>query len=879
MYNLEVYREFNKIEYDQIKRAIYHYLKSEMDLDILYNFNIMKTINKNILDDYEKNWTNLVDYVKLIQEGVISNDGNIITKDLKIKCTAPENEYSAWQIFKEHLISKKIYTFEEIEGLEKSAVKILNSLSPNTRETGTIKGLVMGYVQSGKTNSIESIMTMAADYGYNVFIILSGIIENLRKQNLNRFREDIEYSKNSNVHWEFIDQVTRTTPKAHNLINSDKKIVIVSLKNAKRLKNITNWLFGSGDVTLQNAKILLIDDEADQAGLNTSDINKPDDERSKINKLITNFIDNYTDKVGGMNYIGYTATPYGNFLNEVGSIYPKDFIYVLPKSPKYIGALEIFGSPDLSGKKADGLDIVRRITDDDLDNLFNVEKEESLSIPNSLKDALCWFVCSLATIRYRGDKHPVTMLIHDNRKTYNHFNLSNSVSSYLNNIDREVFIDRCKTIYQYETNRFNKQDFYDVMSNYGRDINSYIEFEKLEPIIREILSYRVSYAKIENEKVIYSKGINQVIDNSSIEHLLDETQQPRLLYPDSNSDIEYALGFIVTGGDTLSRGLTLEGLTTSYFARRSDAVDTLMQMGRWFGYRIGYELLIRIWLDEETHLKYNELTQVETELRNDLNKYEVGFLPEECGPVIRNTFLTRITAKNKMQSAVACELDYSGATPQTVLFDNDEDIQEYNVNLTNKFISNYRFKNAFNSKSNLLVESVEFKEIDEYLRNFKFCAQSTFFNNIESFCDWINNCEYLELKKWNIILAGIGTVDSMGNVGKVKRSKLQSYDDKNYFNIGVLRNTKDIISDMDPSKTYINLGDEENIINSRERYKVPQLIIYRIDGKSAPDTLSKNRSPINMNSDIVGIYMYIPGVMKKDYTKYVQIEMQSNKEG
>ena len=84
----------------------------------------------------------------------------------------------------------------------------------------------MGYVQSGKTNSIESIMTMAADYGYNVFIVLSGIIENLRKQNLTRIREDIDFTKNSNIHWEFIDQVLNTTPKAYTLINSNKKIVI-----------------------------------------------------------------------------------------------------------------------------------------------------------------------------------------------------------------------------------------------------------------------------------------------------------------------------------------------------------------------------------------------------------------------------------------------------------------------------------------------------------------------------------------------------------------------------------------------------------------------------------------------------------------------------
>ncbi len=870
MYDLDLYKEFNKIEYDDMKLQLYHLLSTNIKEEKLYSFSRMQE-DYDFDSKYEKIWTSFVDYVKLIKDGSITNDGNIITKNLKMKCPVPENINSAWQIFKEHLINKKIYTFEEIEGLEKSANKIINTISPDTSETGTIKGLVMGYVQSGKTNSIESIMTMAADYGFNVFIVLSGIIENLRKQNLNRFREDIEYAKNSNIHWEFIDQVTKTTPKAYNLINSNKKVVIVSLKNSKRLQNIINWLFNSGDASLKNAKVLVIDDEADQAGLNTKDVTNV--ERSKINKLITELIDDYTDRVGGMNYIGYTATPYGNFLNEAESIYPKDFIYMLPKSPKYIGAQEIFGASNMSGKKADGLDIVRSISDDDLDLLTMIENEDTTRIPKSLEDALCWFVCTLATFRYKKSNKPVTMLVHDNRKTYNHFNLSNSISNFLNNIDRKIFVEKCRSVYEYETRRFEKQDFYDVMSNYGRDVEPYVSFDLLVPYINEIMSYKFRFAKTFNDNIEYSKGINQVIDNSIISKLLDEEDQPRLIYPEKNSGIDYSLGFIVTGGDTLSRGLTLEGLTTTYFARKSDTVDTLMQMGRWFGYRIGYELLERVWMDTETKEKYDELTQVEIELRNDLSKYEIGISPSECGPAILNTYLTRVTSKSKMQSAVACDWDYSGASPQTILFDKDENIQKYNIDLTQKFIENFRFKSAYNSNSNLLVENVDFDKIDEYLRTFKFCAQSTFFNNIESFCDWISNSNIDILKKWNIILAGTGEVDSNGNVGKVVRSKLRNYDDKEYFNIKILRNTRDIVGDMDPSKYNINYSDETNIIASRDKYNVPQLIIYKIDGKGVPKPLSKYREPINMNVDIIGLYLYIPGVMKKDYTYSIHMDL------
>ena len=874
MYDLNKYKEFNKEEYDEIKKIVYKELKTGKKMECLYDFNYVKKGYDELLDKYESIWSDFVDYVDLVQKGEISNAGTIITEKIKGHCEVPENEYSAWQIFKERLINQNKYTFEELEGLEKSANKILNSISQDTSKTGPIKGLVMGYVQSGKTNSIESIITMSADYGYNVFIVLSGIMENLRKQTLDRMRFDIDFGKNGNIHWEFIDQVTKETPKAYDLINSNKKVVVVTLKNSKRLTNLRKWLFNSSESSLVNAKILFIDDEADQAGLNTRDVNKPDEERSKINGLITDLIDNYVDKVGGMNYIGYTATPYGNFLNEEKSIYPKDFIYMLPKSLKYIGALEIFGSERLSGRKVDGLDIVRNIKNKDLKELSLIEEDKISRLPDSLIDALCWFICTFATFRYNNKISPVTMLIHDNRKTNNHFLLSNSISKYLNEVDIDEFISRCSSIYQSEINRFTKQDFYDVMVDYGREIPSYVPFEKLEPIIRDIMSYKITYAKNINDEIIYSKGIHSVIDNSSIKKILNEEEQPRLIYPDRNSDINYSTGFIVVGGDTLSRGLTLEGLTTTYFARKSDTVDTLMQMGRWFGYRIGYELLPRIWLDKTTLLKYNELTNVELELRNDLSKYEIGTSPAKCGPVILTTYYTRTTAKSKMQSAVVNNYDYRGADPQTILFDKNVEVQKYNVNLTDNFISNFEFKKAYNSSSNLFVEKVDFKYIKDYLEKFKFCSKSTFFNNINSFCEWIYNCEYDSLKKWNIILAGIGKIDLKGQVSKVYRTKLIDYDDRDYINIKILRNTKDIISDVNPNDYYIDMTDEKDIIEFRNSIDIPQLIIYRIDGRKSPDNIKKNRTPINMDCDIIGLYLYVPGVMKKNY--YHSIHMNLN---
>lgn len=878
MFNKEKYIEFNKDKYDKIKQSIYNSLKdNNLDLEELYDFSFAKRLWKNIVDDsYENIWRDLIEYVKLIKEGTILEDGTLIAKIKKRQYSVPEDERSAWQIFKEQLKNKGYYSYEEIEGLEKSTIKILNNLSQDTNGEEAVKGLVMGYVQSGKTNSIESLMTMAADWGYNVFIVLSGIIENLRQQNLKRFENDIKLSRNSNIHWEFIENPNSHSTTAYKLLASKKAIVLVSLKNSKRLANVRDWLFGAGALSMSKAKILIIDDEADQAGLNTMDIN--DEERSKINALITDLVDNHTNEAGAVNYIGYTATPYGNFLNEVASIYPKDFIYMLPKSKKYIGSTEIFGYEELSGRKADGLDIIRNISNDDMKKLSLIENGNEIELPDSLKTSISWFICTLAYFRFKELKKPVTMLIHKNRKTTTQKELSDAITMWINSTNKDQLLELCKETYECESNRFKKQDFYEVMDDYGRDINDYPSFDELKPYINEIINIRVEHPQNVSDQIKYTRGIHAIIDNCIIAKLLDETEQPRLVYPDETSGVDFATGFIVIGGDTLSRGLTLEGLTTSYFCREVKTVDTLMQMGRWFGYRINYELMPRLWLDNKNIIKFEELTKVEYELRRDLEKYEIGVCPAECGPIITATYYTRITSKSKMQSAQTYEEDFSGVSSQTVLFDKDEQVHMNNIKLTKQFVDKFRFENAFNVSSNLLAMDINYKDIIDYLRQFKFCAESSFFNNINSFCDWLEDCEYDYLKEWNLILAGNGKISPTGEVGKVIRSKKIGHETRDYFSIGVLRNTRDIISDMDPKEYAIDMSSEKIMIETRSKYYKPQIIIYRIDGHGVPVQMTEQRVPIDMNTDIIGLYIYIPGSLYKNYTKSYQIRISKKEE-
>lgn len=874
--------ELQKDKYEDVKDAITklkNYYKSWYDL---------KNADENTLNIWKIDeryfgiWSHLVEHMEKLDNGTIEIDrGTIIDNDNDglNQCSLPTNPRSAWQIFKRHLYEKNIYSTEEMIGLEEGTLSILKRLSINTDEP--VKGLVMGYVQSGKTTSIESLITMAADNGWNLFIILSGTIENLRLQNLKRLKEDIEYNQNGDIHWSFSPNLK--VDNASNLINSNKKVVTVCLKNSTRLMNLKNWIFNESKLELKNMKVLLIDDEADQASIDTKDIEK--EERTKINELIVDIVGN--ENFGAMNYVAYTATPYGNFLNEYGneSLYPKNFIYTLPKSTQYIGAQEIFGLEATDDEYlADGLNIIRTISNNgnnnDIQMIRNIENSISEELPNSLKNAICWFICTVAIFRYRNIVKPVSMLVHTNHKVVTHSKLFKAIKTWLDNISPIDLLKQCEEIYNGEVQLLSVQDFKNVLTSYNRDIEDYPTFEAIRTHIVEIITLQCKFTQINDTgKLKYTRGIHMVVDNCSFKpDKLDDFV--RLAYPSKEDNLDYASAFIVVGGNTLSRGLTIEGLTSTYFCRKVTQMDTLMQMGRWFGYRTGYELLPRVWLDERNLKAFTELTQVEYALREDLTKYTRGNSPAEYGPLIKNSYLTKlvITAKNKMQSAIEAEMNYMGAKAQTVLFDTNNSIHKQNIEIVDAFLGNIDgIKEAY-IRGNLLKEDLDFEYIkNELLLKFRFCNQSSFFNNIGGFCEWVDKNKDEKLKKWNVIVAGANNqsngIWNIGeySVGKISRTRKSTNSMNTYFSIGSLRNTIDILSDVVGGA--IPGEKEKDMILRRENINTPQIILYRIDKNSTPSKKLSKRQNLDMQEDVMGMYIYVPGNSYKDYVQTVTIRI------
>ena len=843
------------------------------------------------------------------------NDGALFDVKQDNGLKVPENERSCWQLYKKSLDWKT----ESIQDLEDATIGILRRLSINTQSTGPIKGLVVGHVQSGKTANMEALMAMAADHGWNMFIVLSGTIENLRLQTLKRMQTDLNHE--GNLVWRGIEHPSKRSQygeRAQNLHfepNAISRYFTVCLKNASRLKKLIDWIHAD-KASHDQMRILVIDDEADQASISNTAVEykQAQKERKGINKLIVHLVNDthYKEaqtngRAQAMNYVMYTATPYANFLNESTeeSLYPRNFIWTLKTSNEYIGPNQIFGLSD--PEKPDGLDVKREITEDDLERIAALYDGSGSEIPETMKDAICWFACAVAVMRNWGYKKPISMLVHTSQKQLNHDAVANAISSWINSsIKTEVFISRCMTVYEYETARLTKELWLEQFADYGLpadQIRSYPSFADILPEIKELISEKIQHIKLsESGDLEYRRSFHLVIDNCSKNGTTDENEYVRLAYPDPDM-VPYpspAPAFIIVGGSTLSRGLTIEGLVSTFFLRASCQADTLMQMGRWFGYRRNYELMIRIWMTADTIEKFRFLSDLEVDLRNDLKKYMIaGVTPAEYGPRILcspKVSWLKLTSKKHMTNARAADMDFSGAKPQTVVFENNPEIQRKNTEIAESFISALGNPTLSADKTSLFWKNIGLKTIMDQLLidKFSFSNRSRVFNEIAAFCDWIKQLSNeVSLENWSVVVAGNGEIiqgkmtpdDSHHwivagyQLKKVNRSKRKINTDLNSdIDIGALRALKDLIADVDkafiPDNPLTKQEQVDAIRKAAAADKTPMLIIYRIDKDSKKRVSSDDREDLNYPCDIIGMQICVPGdQVNKNFCKRLTIQL------
>lgn len=709
--------------------------------------------------------------------------------------TLDRSKWHYWPTLRQYLATTKGWKASALRSLDDTSDRILRQLSAPDVDGFDIRGLVLGYVQSGKTASFTAVAAKAADAGYRLIIVLSGIDKGLRRQtNIRLKRELVGYSDGRpgavkmppvGQRWheftsEDLDGDFQPGFANHAALQGSQPVLIVMKKNGSVLRRLLLWLEDAPPEVRRTLPFLLIDDEADQASIDTrgsyqaeNDPVDPDYEPpSVINGLIRKLLITFERRA----YIAYTATPFANILiphdttdrRVENDLYPKDFIVDLPKPSGYFGAEEFFGRMDsASGEKFGGLNVIREVTVEDIVVL------EQGQIPRTLGTALLDFIISGAARgqRNQGDA-PATMLVHTSHLRIDQAELKRQVDEMFGELRDEWRYQRTHGIYDRLAQRW-ETEYRPVIraAHLDRDV----PFEKLEPHIGPFF----------------------------------EAVQVRMLNMDSGEVLDYErepnLKAIAIGGNKLSRGLTLEGLLVSYYIRRVATYDTLMQMGRWFGFRGGYEDITRIWTTRELATWFSDLAFVEHRLREDIQVYEdQGLKPHEVGMRIWQHPALQVTSalKRRFTSNTTIAQSYSFALEQTFKYPLSrlEDLavqaEANRLSVCDLVARLGEIDTVLSDNKGPVWTNVGADLVMDFFRGYRIddAAQSV---SLPLICAYIERLVVAgELTRWTIAVRGLGKTDPIlgsvdwglptGSVSQVSRSRLGFAD-----SVGAIRDPED----------------------------------------------------------------------------------------
>jgi hypothetical protein len=759
----------------------------------------------------------------------------------------PHEGDECWPKLKVFLQESAGLDTDAVDRLNKASTRIVAHLPCPAEGKFGGRGLVIGYVQSGKTTNFTAVMSKAADEGYRLFVVLSGIHNNLRRQTQVRLREQlIDLNKSLWVPLTSDTQDFGTAPSADSLLSSgEKRVLCVIKKNPSRLKALSKWLKEASPKTLANCPILVIDDEADQASINVGA-----EVRSTINKRILSLLD-----VPRAAYVGYTATPYANlFIDPSGKdLYPKDFIIDLEKPDGYFGPDRIFGGARASEDEDDddGYDIVRPVTPEDAADLRPPRARKDRvdfdpPVTTSLVTAMEYFLLATAARRARGQRGHSTMLIHTTTFTDIHDRMKDPIQGELNGLVAKLKRDDPKLLAKLEklwTAEMQKVPSWTL----GEQDTG---FSDLRPHLLEVVS-----------------SADVVIDNYR--------SQERLDYPVDEADDPRTV--IVVGGNTLSRGLTLQGLVVSYFLRTASAYDTLQQMGRWFGYRRGYSDLPRVWMTDELLGYFQFLAMVEDEIRVDIARYEQEHkTPLELVTRVRTHSTLTITSALKMRNAESVEVSYNGSRQQTFIFKHlDDDWLTKNLEATRALVRDALATGADKKAMQLgqtRLARVPVQLITRFLEDYQIHEDLPLKPNL---CrDYIaRQNEYGELLEWNVMVMGrqgspYGTLDlGLGDeVGLMARARLDIGDQKD-ANIKAVMSRIDRIADLDIDRAGLSGAEDDILKQIRDDHDAPGMLLLYPIYRLSPPTIrkpamgkppSRPRKQLDAVLDVIGMGLIFP---------------------
>ncbi|WP_052369705.1 Z1 domain-containing protein [Planktothrix agardhii] len=662
-----------------------------------------------------------------------------------------EINWDFWNRYIHYLEEEKGWAPATTKGLDQLTDSILERLEyPLRSGDWDRRGMVVGQVQSGKTANYTGLICKAVDAGYKLIIVLAGIQNSLRSQTQIRLDEGF-LGRDSQVNRAFDRGQNSlmgagkipTDEKlliAHSATSSAEKgdfnqrvanqngtipggadpVLLVVKKNKSVLTNLLKWALNvrgivneeSGKRIVRRVPLLVIDDEADNASINTNpplfDENGKVQEEydvSAINGLIRKLLYSFEKSA----YVGYTATPFANIFiypdpdkknPEFGDdLFPRSFIINLPAPSNYIGPVQIFGldtDPAIGLEASESLPIIRPVNDQ-REWMPDKHKKDHVpgELPESLKEAIRAFIlcCAARIVRGQENEHN-SMLVHVARFTAVQSEVAKQVKDELTSLQKRLRSGDGKATgkLEEEFEQLWKDDFVPTTSS----ILSSIADPQLTPVsweeIRPLLHHAAS--KIQVKKI-----------NGTAKDVLDYWEHKN------------GLSVIAIGGDKLSRGLTLEGLSVSYYLRASKMYDTLMQMGRWFGYRPGYIDLCRLYTTDELIEWYEHITVASEELRQEFDYMaDAGATPDEFGLKVRTHPQDLvITGANKMKTGTVMRLSYTRTLSETTILHKDENINLKNLEVTEELLRSLGSYTR-QEKHNYIWEQVPPEKVIDFLQ-------------------------------------------------------------------------------------------------------------------------------------------------------------------
>lgn len=816
---------------------------------------------------------------------------NVIRRDTGAPSwySGAKTEMGEWPEYRERI--KKGLPDAAIDAIHGSTERILsqcaNPMSPGDRR----KGLVIGYVQSGKTANFTGLIAKAVDSGYRIIIVLAGMYTNLRIQTQLRLQKDLgtETAKDgAGISW-----IPLTRPDADigkglssaYLGHNASTAVIITKKHETRLKNVADYLDSIEPSLLKKRGVMIIDDESDQATPNTLG---EKDGISTVNQRIRDL----WKAVPTGTYVAYTATPFANIFIDPSAkddLYPDDFITALPEPTGYMGSELFF---DVAQNADDDPDeaihqLAREVPKDDAE-IFRppLKKIDDFApeVTPSLEDAIRWFLIATAVRELRaGERQHSSMLLHTSQYIAVHSLTKDVVMDFLRrlNFDGEDEKPAFRALFDVEKDRAS------LLRGSGRMPGWEEIWDKTKTVLERVV------VKIDNGK--------------SDDRLVYKAEDPQTV--------------IAIGGGTLSRGLTLEGLVVSYFLRSSNTYDTLLQMGRWFGFRPGYADLVRVWMGPGLLDDYAHLARVERQLRDEVKVMErERRTPQEFAVKVRShPGRLEITSRGKMSAAMLVHAGLGGTRRQTIYLDRSrptlQKSREAASALVRRALEHGGQPMAAPSGSTkesptLVIPGLREPDLSEFLRGYWVSATDRWLQP-DVFSDWVKR--HAPEATWNLVLvSGGGNAEheySDGiSVSTSRRAPVDSDhwkpsklgvdlpEESDVVNIRALMSGDDHLIDLrtlaandmisnecreiidrfdsgDEGEPVRRTYAEARAMRSVIRPDEGAVLLYAIDGDSQPDPKSKTRTAMNADGAVIGFGIVFPHVVAEDRHEYWAVEL------